>query len=154
MNIDKLVQKNYNSNLLRFNICQNCITDFKTIAQLSSEMNLLKTKLRTSLNYLEQENYLVKKLQYNQSLYKWFNCYQATSKLFKEPNLIKMQEDYIARKSFNNKNTVAGPYDALILANPNLRIIRMEDIKYQRADGVRKEKWRGIGSSFSMFDSA
>lgn len=154
MTVEKSVQKSYDSSLLRFNICENCKGDFKTISQLSVELNVPKTKLRVGLDFLEKENYLTKKTYLDKNLCKWVNCYQASTKNFKQPDLLKMANDYNINKSNKNKLPAIGPYDALILANPNLRVIRMEDIKYQRADGVRKEKWRGIGSSFSMFDSA
>jgi predicted transcriptional regulator len=147
------VLKQYKLQVLRYTIYETCKDFPYTITQLAEKLGVAKSSLTCSLEYLEEENYIIKSSHLDKTIGKWVNYYRTSNRPYRHPDLDKMQEEFNLQRSRRDLDT-NGPYDHLINANPNLRVIKQENKKLPRAGGVRKEKWRGIGSSFAMFNGA
>jgi predicted transcriptional regulator len=153
MHIVPSIKNKHDMQVLRQQIYELCLEKPLTITDLKNITGYAKAKLAYPLDYLEKENHIIKSRHLDRKTKKWNNYYRGDVKRYKAQNLEDMQKEYNLQRT-QRALDVAGPYDHLIKANPNLRVIKLEHTRTGTSQGRRKEKFRGIGSCFAMFEGA
>lgn len=154
MKIAPPVKRRHELEVARENVYNLCLEKPRTITELQKITGSTKASLLYPIKYLERENHLIKSKHLNKSIHKWENYYRSSARKYKATDLVEMQNQWDLDHSRKPLDT-SGPYDDLINANPNLRIIKLGDRKMQCNAGKRKShKFTGIGSSFGLFNGA
>ena len=119
--------------------------------EIDNILNLGEALIKNHLNTLAARGHIVSTKIINKTTGKWNNLYRQSD----NPYIAKTEDELgisdVERKEYTKR--FASDLAAM-KANPNLRIIRRLDTRIATAKLSSKSSYRGIGSSFSMWESA
>lgn len=149
---DKMLQTDQNR-LKVYNLCKDKTYTYKEMQEITG-FTFYQTKLY--MNTMNEQGYLEKTKHYNTKTKAFYIKFKATEKEFK-PKTIEQVEKIVAELHGSSPDKFGkGIYDELIASNPNLRKVTLFDDKNHDyfLHGQKNKVNRGIGSTWSMFDSA
>lgn len=121
------------------------------LTEIDSILNLGEALIKNHLNTLAARGHIISTKIINKQTGKWNNLYRQSDK----PYIAKTEDELGVsgqeRKEYTKR--YASDLEAM-KANPNLRIVRRLDARVETAKRSSKSSYKGIGSSFSMWESA
>lgn len=121
------------------------------LTEIDSILNLGEALIKNHLNTLTTRGHIISTKIINKQTGKWNNLYRQSDK----PYIAKTEDELGVsdqeRKEYTKR--YASDLEAM-KANPNLRIVRRLDTRVETAKRSSKSSYKGIGSSFSMWESA
>lgn len=121
------------------------------LTEIDSILNLGEALIKNHLNTLAARGHIISTKIINKQTGKWNNLYRQSDK----PYIAKTEDELGVsdqeRKEYTKR--YASDLEAM-KANPNLRIVRRLDTRVETAKRSSKSSYKGIGSSFSMWESA
>ena len=121
------------------------------LPEIDNILNLGEALIKNHLNTLAARGHIISTKIINKTTGKWNNLYRQSDK----PYIAKTEDELGVsdqeRKEYTKR--FASDLEAM-KANPNLRIIRRLDKRVEVSKLSSKSSYRGIGSSFSMWESA
>lgn len=145
------IEQLYNANKIRVKILKLTADQFLEVEELQAHIpDMTRASIRAVCYDLVKDKYLDIIKFSSPKNFKSMNKYKATGKPFKEKTIHEITSEYMESRS-NASDLRKGKYDDLIASNPNLRIIRKMDAPLPPDWwGKKKDKFRGIGSSFEI----
>lgn len=121
------------------------------LTEIDSILNLGEALIKNHLNTLAARGHIISTKIINKQTGKWNNLYRQSDK----PYIAKTEDELGVSDQEKKEYTKRYASDLEAMkANPNLRIVRRLDTRVETAKRSSKSSYKGIGSSFSMWESA
>lgn len=121
------------------------------LTEIDSILNLGEALIKNHLNTLAARGHIISTKIINKQTGKWNNLYRQSDKPYIAKTEYELGVSDQERKEYTKR--YASDLEAM-KANPNLRIVRRLDTRVETAKRSSKSSYKGIGSSFSMWESA
>lgn len=121
------------------------------LTEIDSILNLGEALIKNHLNTLAARGHIISTKIINKQTGKWNNLYRQSDK----PYIAKTEDELGVSDQEKKEYTKRYASDLEAMkAIPNLRIVRRLDTRVETAKRSSKSSYKGIGSSFSMWESA
>ena len=149
---DKMLQTDQNR-LKVYTLCNEKMYTYKEMEEATG-FTFYQTKLY--MNEMSEQGYLEKTKHYNTKTKAFFIKFKATEKQFKPKTIEQVEKIISDMLGCSPEKFGKGKYDELIANNPNLRKVQLFDEKGHDyfLHGQKNKVNRGIGSTWSLYDSA